>query len=215
MKLISSSLLIIFIIVTVGCREASDDSARGQNLNATVGHEIPLETAERWIAKTKSSSSREGTTYNITAPQLENLLQAVPSKIGIAFHHATDDNGVYHILLIPVAEQTDFWNSPTIVDANTNSTVDNETAKAWAKRYKEANPGKVWYHFFGVNMFNEITSNLNFNYFNLAPALNDSDVPQLVLLVWNNKQNSTGGRSKDEGPVAYDDSNRCPPCLFN
>jgi hypothetical protein len=202
------------LLLTVGCREASDDSASIQTLDVNVGHEIPLETAERWMAlyKTKSTTGREGS-YSVTALQLENLLQPVTDKIGVAFHHATDENGVYHILLIPVSAQTSLWNSPIVIDANTNTAIDNNTAEAWAKRYKDAHAGEVWYHFFGVNMFNEITSRSDFNYFDIAPALNDNNEPQLLLLVWNNKGNSTGGRSKDGGPVTYDDSNRCPPCL--
>jgi hypothetical protein len=205
-------------LLAISCREANENSIAAEKLDANVGHQILLETAERWIGfyNSKNVNGREGSTYKVSDDQLKKVLQGSTNFLGVIFHHAIDDAGASHILVTSIGEEATLWNSSVIVDANSNSMIETAAAKRWAKKYEAAHPGEVWYHFFGAKMFNEITSNANFNYFDIAAALNDDNQPQLVLLVWNNKSGGTGGRVMDGGVVvAYDFSSPCPPCQLN
>jgi hypothetical protein len=205
---------IFVILLAISCHEANESSMAASKLNANVGHQILPETAERWIGfyNSKNVNGREGITYKISGEQLGKILLGSTNNLGVIFHHAIDDAGVSHILVTSIGEDVALWNSSVVVDANSNSLIENEVSKRWAKKYEDAHPGEVWYHFFGANMFKEITSNANFNYFDIAGAFNDDNQPQLILLVWNNKTDAAGGRTKDEGPIPYDASHPCPPC---
>jgi hypothetical protein len=205
------------LLLMLGCRDAENNNATStqtstNKLNASVGQEIPLETAQRWIASydKEKNSGREGGSYSLTASKVNLMLQALPDRIGVILHHATDDAGNYHILVTAVEAGTSLWDSPVVVDANTNTVIEKATAKAWAKKYRDTHLGETWYHFFGNTVLNQITTMPNFNYMDIVPALNDVNDPQLLLFAWNNS--SEGGRVAN-GLVAtvYDFSTNCPP----
>jgi hypothetical protein len=204
------------LLLMLGCCDPTDNNTSEQKnvskLNAAVGREIPLQSAHQWIANYKKKNGRE-ISYQVDKAQLQNLLGAVPHPLGVIFNYATDDSGNSHIVVIALDETESLWAPSAIaVDANSNTIIEVNTAKAWTRRYRNNNPNAVRHHSFGINLFNKILSNPGFEYFDISPALNDNGL-QMVLMVWNKSETSNGGRVNTGGltPVSYDDSFRCPP----
>lgn len=201
------------LLLMLGCRNEAEknDTASAQTgaskLNASVGQEIPLETAQRWIASynKEKTSGRVGGLYRLTASTMNLMLQAMPNRTGVTLHNATDDIGTHHILVTAVEVSAGLWTSPVVVDANINIVIEKKTAMAWAKKYISTHPKETQYNFFGDYLFRQITANPDFNYMDMVPALNDVGAPQLLLLVWNN----ANGRVAKH-PVVYDLSSPCP-----
>jgi hypothetical protein len=97
------------------------------------------------------------------------------------------------------------------VDANTGMKISQDLAREWTQNYQNAHPGKIWFHFFGQNIFNEMMAIPFFSTLDIQPALNDLDLShQLLLIIWNTT--ILGGRTTREGTIVYDASNPCPPC---
>lgn len=186
----------------------------------TIGEQIPFETGMRWIDtyKSRNNAARIASfQYKITASQLQSILQQSPELTGIAFHYAQDEEGNTHILVIPVDGSLKLWSlSPenAIIDTNTESVIDQTTARAWAQNYKNSHPFDIWFHFFGRNIFDEIATISYFSKLDIQPGINDSNLPQLLLIVWN-LEVSASGRKTDDAGVVYDASNPCPPCPVN
>ena len=195
----------------VGCHDARDTNpASIQKFDKTVGQQISLDIATHWMElydQNASSQRSDGSSYSITADHLKAIIPYA-SDAGLAFHHAIDDAGTYHILIIPVATSL-LFDAPVLLDANTNTVIDESTARAWTDNYKDANPDKIWYHFFGLDIFSEITQS-SFSYFDIEPAVNDEGKPQLLLLVW--PDGTSNGRTEAASPTVYDFSSPCPPC---
>jgi hypothetical protein len=207
------SLLLLVISMPVGCQDAQK-TTEPRILDEDVGERIPLDVAERWKAlydESPSEGSDGSAPYGATASQLAAVLRAAPDRLGVALHHGLDDDGKHHVLITAVGRDAESWGSGVVLDANTDGTVDESTAREWAARYEEANPEQVWYHFFGRSIFDEITSNLSFEYLDVRPAVNELGEPQLLLMVWN-AEDAVQSRSRDGDPVPYDASSPCPPC---
>jgi hypothetical protein len=203
------------LLLAVSCQERNETVTAEEQVNkldASVGHQVPLEDAKAWIsAYNKKHARAHEVSYSITAEQLRSVMQSVPDPIGITFHYALDDNNRPHVIAVALDAHASLWAPSSVaIDANTNTAIAIDQAKAWARRHRQANPGRVWYHSFGNNAIAEIVTNPDFNYLDIAPAINGNG-PQLVLLVWNN--GNTNGRTTGEGgsPVAYDESTSCPP----
>jgi cytoskeletal protein RodZ len=202
------------LLFAVSCQERNETTTEQQvnTLDANVGHEVPLADAKEWISqyKKKHAGAREAS-YSIRAAQLRSTLQSVPNPIGVTFHYAIDNNGTNHVIAVALDAHASLWAPSSVaIDANTNTVIAIDQAKAWARRHKQANPNGVWSHSFGMNMIDEITANPAFTYFDIEPAINAIG-PQLVLLVWNT--GNSGGRTTDGGitPRTYDESRMCPP----
>jgi len=194
-----------------GCHDARETNpASIQKFDKTVGQQISLAVATQWMERyEKDAAGQRNTesTYSITADRLKEILPYA-ADAGLAFHHAIDDVGTHHILVIPVASSL-LFDAPVLLDANTNAFIDESTARAWTDNYKDANPDKIWYHFFGLDIFKEITQS-SFSYFDIEPATNDAGKPQLLLLVW--PEGTSNGRTQSSSPTVYDFSSPCPPC---
>lgn len=207
-----SLLLCLLSSTLLGCQDP-EAATEPRSLSEDVGERIPLDVAERWISVHREGSSVGAeASFGATAPQLAVVLGAVPDRRGVALHHALDDDGEHHVLLMAVDQDARPWSSPTLVlDTNTGATVDYDTACAWAERYEDENPEQVWYHFFGRRIIDGIVGDPRFDFLDIEPAVNDLGEPQLVLMAWSE---DGGGeeRSRDGDPVPYDASNPCPPC---
>jgi hypothetical protein len=220
--------LCIFTILTVvfGCQESKDSAVTIKDLSfyKNIGHQITVETGQRWIDTYNQRNNIESgrlilSPYAIDASKLEEAVTSVPDLLGVGFHHAIDDNGAHHFIVIPVTTSFDVW-SPipgrVYIDANNDTEITRAEAREWAQRYEEAHPKEVWYHFFGKNIFEEIPTIPYFETLNIVPALNDLDLsPQLLLIILNDGGllGGLGGRLKgDNGTVVYDASSPCPPC---
>jgi hypothetical protein len=221
----------------LSCEDSSNElkSPPSDNLiYKNVGQEIPFETGMRWIEiykQQEDKNSREigspnsllglglglGLPNSLTDDNLEDLMECIPNIVGFAFHYATDGYGVTHVLVIPIDESLSVWEEEPgriIIDARTNAPISQTTAQAWAQTYKNAHPTGVWFHYFGINIFNEISEIPFFSDMDIQPALNDLLAPQMLLLVWINPLNLLG-RTKDTACRVYDASNPCPPCGVN
>src|SRR5689334_8084587 len=90
----------------IGCHDARDTNpASIQKFDKTVGQQIPLNIASHWMElydKNASAHRSDRSSYSITADHLKAIVPYA-SDAGLAFHHAIDDTGTYHILIIPVA----------------------------------------------------------------------------------------------------------------
>ena len=219
------TLLSAFALILFGCCQEPDTNfkTKQQNtvLNEDIGEQIPLAVAERWISSyNKRTDIQAGRTkevqYKLSSANLNTILSSFP-QLGLAFHHAIDEYGKYHILVIAIDKsQKRLWsdqNDRICIDANSNSLVTEDTANSWAQNYKKKNPDGIWYHFFGRHVFNEIKTIPWFKEINIRHAINDSDVPQLLLVI---SDNSASARIKDEESIiVYDRGGTCPPCQSN
>jgi hypothetical protein len=204
----SFSTITMLLLLIAGCQQESNPTQQNTQFDPTVGKQIPLEVANRWLALYAGQGrTAEATTYKVTSETF-SALQSVPDKTGFAFQHALDEAGTHHILIIPVGKDNVQYDYADILDANSNTVVSNSDANNWIQKYQNANPGKIWYHYFGADIFEEIAS-YDYTHFDIEPAVNDEGSPQLLLFVWPNTAN---GRVKDADPIVVDASSQCPPC---
>jgi hypothetical protein len=185
----------------------------------TVGMKIPAEAAVSWIEahnERNASARLDGLLYSVNSAELQLLLSSVDELVGVAFQYGLDENGVKHIIAIPVDQSLTLWSSISgrvYIDANTSTEISQSTAHAWALNYQTANPTAIWFHYFGGNIFDEIVSVSDFVGLNIVPALNILNLtPQLLLIVGNTE--SILGRVGTETSV-YDASYPCPKCAVH
>jgi hypothetical protein len=207
----------------VTCQETRDELNKPiteKDIYKTIGEEIPFETGMQWIKYYQDQQSGQGRTellssYIVSSEQMQEMEASVTDLVGVAFHHAIDDNGEKHIILIPLDGTLRLWTSISgriFVDANTGEEISQSVAAAWAQNYKDQNPYKVWFHFFGKDIFDQMNALPFFNSVDIQPGVNILNLtPQLLLVVWNDDLISIG-RTQDSPAVVYDASNACPPC---
>jgi hypothetical protein len=219
-------------ISLLGCQDGMDENQfldRDLIHYRNIGEEIPVETGVRWIQAYRSREQKAGrvellfTNYSVSASKLEQLLTSVDGITGVAFHYALDAFGQRHFILIPVDESLSLWESDDekkYIDANTNTFISKQTAQTWTANYEAANPGEIWFHFFGSDIFDEILTISYFEDLLIEPALNDLNLsPQLLLIILNGGgflDDLLGGRAKEgEQGRVYDASSPCPPCAVH
>jgi hypothetical protein len=201
----------IFILLLINCQEPKETLSENK-FSKNVGLKIPIDVAERWVARYRTSnrSSRSQDVISISAATLRDFTNSQGDYNGIIFHHAFDDNGNYHTLLIPYTEGLSLWNASQVIDSNIDSSIDPTIAKSWTQNYVDENPNGVWSHFFGSLIFTEILSRPMFERMDLAHALSDTNEPQFLLYV-TFAAVTQNGRSQGESVEVYDQSNPCPP----
>jgi hypothetical protein len=206
MKKVTSLLAILLLLFN--CQESKDSTSANQvsPFNRNVGKLIPMNVAERWINRYKenNTTARSEDHPGITEVELSSILTPLDEKLGVSFHRALDEDGEYHILVVPVKEGQSAWSSEQILDASNNVLIDAQTAEAWADRYKAENPDGIWSHFFGIHVFES-----EFDTIQLVDALNDQDAPQLLLFISRNS-NIGSGRIQGDAIEVYDASVPCP-----
>ena len=206
------------------CQEVKEDlksPASEKDTYTRIGEEIPFETGMEWIEYYNKKKNIDGgklevvSSYNVLASEVTALLQSTPDNIGIAFHYGQDNLGEKHIILIPIDGSMSIWSStaPRIfIDANTGNRITQVQAYMWTKQYQNANPNAIWFHFFGSNVFAEMSTVPFFNSLDIQPAIDVLNLtPQLLLIIWNEELVSSG-RTTGEYAKVYDASNACPPC---
>jgi hypothetical protein len=203
--------VIICSLALMDCQESKDLSiANSKSLfKKEVGEQIPLDVAARWVARFRNThAGREATNPTLSAEVLNALLNPLDDKLGVVLQHATDEDGLHHILIIPYKSNTSLWNT-TVLDANSGEMIENETGESWAAVYKSENPSGPWSHFFGINIFESILGNSHFSSLEIVPGLNESYTNLLVLYAFNVNSNESG-RTEGDGVQAYDASILCP-----
>lgn len=222
MKSFKFFILLYAGLTLLSCQDTSDHVKNTADPTAlkNVGKEIPFETGMRWMDLYQTKNNSEGRlllpSYDISATQLQTALNSVSNLTGVAFQYGYDDLGVKHIVVIPIDASLNRWATipgRVLIDTNTGDEISQVTAQIWAQRYENANPGAVWFHYFGRNIFDDIQSISYFNDIDIEPALSDLDLsPQLLLIIWD-ESSLIGGREKGgDGGKVYDASNPCPPC---
>lgn len=205
------------------CQDTKDDSASSHPSLAeykNVGHEIPVETGLAWINaynKKNNTQARIGNLiYGIQGEKLETLLSSVDDLTGVAFHYGIDDAGSSHIIAIPIDETLKLWGSipgRVFLDTNTGNEISQQEASEWAQRHKDANPDGLWFHYFGKNVFDEISTIPFLNVVQIVPAIKILDfTPQLLLVIANLDVLNLGRTSNVQNTIIYDASYPCPPC---
>ena len=222
MKRLTAFMAIWLAVYFLGCQEPKEDHQplSEKEFYKTIGEEIPFERGMEWIENFRVKSAGGGraealSTYSVSGAQMEALLASTADLTGVAFHYATDGAGEKHILVIPVDGTLTLWSTipgRIIVDANTGNPIDQSTAYAWAQQYKQANPGDVWFHFFGKYIFDDMTALPFFNSVDIEQGLDLLGLtPEMLLIVWN-EDLSLSGRTSAQSATMYDASNACPPC---
>lgn len=222
--------LIAFAAVTLavsllGCQDTKEERTGLPDVSAfkKIGMEIPLETGIQWMEAFQQKYNPQGRLlypdYSISGSRLETALTSINNLTGVAFHHATDDLGQHHFIVIPVDASLSLWTDiegRLYIDANTNTIITREVAQTWSQRYEQANPEQIWFHFFGSNIFSEILQIPYFDNLEIEPAINILNLtPQLLLIVGQEDLLNIGGRYKTEDTKVYDASSPCPPCPVN
>lgn len=209
----STITVVLLVLILTGCSDTRVNSPAPteKKLSKSVGEQISLAVAERWMEiynQSNAGAKSEDISYSITPDHLRAVASDA-TEAGIAFHHAIDDVGHHHILIIPVKDGTLLKDSPVLIDANTDAVISASIAKAWTENYEKAYPEQGWYHFFGYDVFDEIIQS-SFSRIDIEPAINDEGKPQLLLVVW--PQTTPNGKTEAATPLVYDASNLCPPC---
>lgn len=221
MKPLFSSLILYALLLMFACQDSREiKPVADTDRYKKIGEQIPNETADRWIelyAERNNTSGRDLlSSYSITRASLETLRQSVDVFVGIAFHHGIDADGEHHFLLVPIDETLHVWepiDGRAIIDANTNLPIDYAQAEAWAVTYQTQSPGTVWFHFFGADIFDDITDIPYFQDMDIVPAVSDLDLsPQLLLVVSNGDTSASGKLANEDDTFVYDMSSPCPPC---
>jgi len=222
-------------ILLLACQDGADEnlfSDRDLAHYRNIGKKIPTETGIRWIEAYRSRESDAGrvnllTDYSVSKSKLQQLINSVDGITGIAFHHGLDAWGQHHFVLIPVDESLSLWadaSEKLYIDANTNNFIPAQTAQAWTTNYEVANPGEIWFHFFGSNIFDEIFAISFLEEVLIEPALHDLNLaPQLLLIVLDDDLlggllgDILGGRTQgdEDGCAVFDASSPCPPCAVH
>ena len=229
-RLIVASVVLLSVALS-GCQDSKDEAQplSEKDFYKTIGEEIPVETAIKWMVlyrKERSVQGRlEGTPfYSVSADHMKAALTSADDLVGVAFHHALDDNGERHILVIPVDATLGLWSDTPrmLLDANTNTEISADVASAWASNYKTAYPDEKWFHFFGKDVFDQMSALPYFSSVELEPAISELDfTPQLLLIVPNDEGESDEAETDASGRTSslsllygavYDASNSCPPC---
>lgn len=222
MRKLFVSVIACVMMSLLACQDTKESDAPFNDISSykKIGMQISYETGARWIEAYNQKNNIQGRStlspYTISAGQLQGAVASVNSLVGIAFHHAIDDNGEHHFIVIPVDESLHVWsNIPgrAYIDANTDTEITREVARSWAQNYEEAHAGEIWFHFFGSNIFDEIFDVSYFSTLNIVPALNTSNLtPQLLLMIINEQLSITGRTADADDPLVYDASSPCPPC---
>jgi hypothetical protein len=229
MKSTIFSITLYFAVSLLACQDSRDEHLKNTVPDHTaykaIGEQIPLETGMRWIDIYKTSKQGRSNLlgglidlndYEISDTQMQAVLQSVTDLTGVAFHYGLDEDGEKHIMVIPVDASLRLWEfvqpSRIIVDSNTDTQISLSTAQTWAQNYQNAYPTRIWFHFFGADIFDEILAIPFFSSLDIQPALNDIFLPQMLLIIWDPDLPFLGGRTKSNRTVVYDASNNCPPC---
>lgn len=227
MKRLMVVCAVLLSVALSGCQDSKDvaQPLSEKDFYKTIGEEIPVETAIKWMELYRKERSLQGRLegspfYSVSADHLKAALTSADDLVGVAFHHAIDDNGERHILVIPVDATLALWSSDAsriLLDANTNTQISPDVASAWASNYKDAYPAEKWFHFFGKQVFDQMSALPHFSSVELEPAISELDfTPQLLLIVPNNEvESDSSGRTSTLSllyAVVYDASNSCPPC---
>ena len=201
---------LVLALILINCQEPKENLAENK-FSKNVGQKIPIDVAERWAARSRKNNrlSKTQEMGSISANTLRNLTASLNDYNGMIFHHALDDQGRYHTLLIPFLEGVPLWNTMQIVDAENDSPVEADLARDWAENYIDQNPHGIWSHFFGSHIFNTILSRTTFERMDLVHGSNDSNQPQILLYVIYSEV-TQNGRSGGETVEVYDMSSPCP-----
>ncbi|MBT1705070.1 hypothetical protein [Chryseosolibacter indicus] len=218
------AFIVVFVAASMlACQDGKDESGavvHDLSFYKNIGTQIPVETGMRWLETYKKKNNTSGRTntsgYAVSAELLSSSLNSVTGLAGVTFHHAIDDAGERHIIIAPLDESLTVW-APIpgriYIDANTNAPISRFKAREWAKNYEEAHPGEIQFHFFGSNIFDDISTIPFFTTLNIEPAINDLDQsPQLLLIVYNGDLVLDNSRVSSETMAIYDASSPCPPC---
>jgi hypothetical protein len=205
-------IFVLSFSVLVACQDV-EGTTEPHVFHEGIGERIPDDVAQRWLAQHRSSPSRDledVVAQRVSARQLASLASAMPEHVGMALHHAVDDEGARHVLLTAVGEDVDAWESPVVIDASIDAIVDVETARAWVARHAEGSPDHVRYHFYGREMFDEIMAGPSFVQLDVTPALDDESRAQLVLMA-RGGDGDASARPRSGDPTPYDNGLLCPP----
>lgn len=214
MKTTMKIRILIALVLGVFIFNQCDDASTGMKdtgtntLDKQVGERIDLSMARRWIDRYQAINpgAREDGSFTVTSEQVDKLIDQA-NGLGVVLHHAIDGAGEHHILVLPIAQDLVLWGANQVLDANTNTLVSRDQIKGWADNYSSINTS-IKYHFFGMDVFNEILSNSTYNTIDIVPAINDQNEPQLVLIA----KTTASARSKTfgEDSAAFDLSSPCP-----
>jgi hypothetical protein len=210
MKNVLSYLALVLILIN--CQEPKENLTENK-FSKNVGQKIPNEVATRWAERYRQSnrSSKIQNTGSITVNTLVDLTTSLNDYNGIVFHHALDNDGQYHTLLIPFTEGSPLWSATQVVDSDVDSIIDPTIAKEWAENFIQENQNEVWSHFFGRHVFDEILSRAGFEQIEMVHGRDDLYQVQILLYV-TYVVAAQNGRSKGEAVEVevYDKSNPCP-----
>ncbi len=212
-------LSLIAVGLVFSCQEPREVADHTPDLRTyqNVGTKIPTETGARWLeafnTKYNNGARPRRLIYSVSGSLLSQSL-SIPELTGVAFHYGLDENGVKHIIVIPVDSKLRLWNfveGRIYVDANSDTIIPKSTAEEWTERFRSQNPNGIWFHYFGRNIFDEILTFPNLTSVYIAPAINDLDLSPQLLLIVGLDFNLLGRTDSEQGGV-YDASYPCPKC---
>jgi hypothetical protein len=207
-----------FALSFLACQDDRDEVKNTADVSyfRNAGMQIPTETGYRWMDLYRTKQHLSGRVkpsgYALSKEHLAELSNSVDELVAVAFHHAVDDAGQHHFLIIPLDETLKLWsNDKAVFDANENVVITADVAHEWTQNYQNANPDGIWFHVFGKHVVDEISAIPFFEYIQIEPAINDANLLPQVLLIVNDLSldASSGGREQAQAFV-FDGSVLCP-----
>jgi hypothetical protein len=207
-KTILAACLLTILLSQCDDRADNKNAVAGNEIfTKSVGGPISAELAASWVERKRSHSSGREENFSVSAVQLNALLEKTDDKLGVILHHAEDASGEHHLFVAPVKSDLLSWTNGSVLDAVSNEFVDAQTAAALVSDYKTSHPEGPWSHFYGIELFDEITSLTRLTRIDFVAGEDASGLSQILLYAW---RESSNGKVKQESSV-YDQSAVCPP----
>lgn len=211
MKTTNYFAFVVAILLLSQCDErvaSTNSEAANTIFTKTVGGPISAELAAQWVSRKQSHSSGREENFSVSAEQLQTLLSQTDNKLGVTLHHAESPDGEHHLIVAPVKSDLQSWTNGPVLDAVSNELVDATLAKSWVTTFKGKNPDGPWSHFYGMDLFDEITTMSGFSRIDFVAGEDEQGQSPMLIFAWS--ASPTGnGKSKEESSV-YDRGYVCP-----
>jgi hypothetical protein len=122
-------------LVLISGHDSKDNATqkKPKHNDKRVGEQSPFDVAKRWSKNFSQqvAAGREQSDNSVSKEMLVNILNASAGKVGVVFHHATDDTSNYPTLMFTIEDDGALFESE-ILDLTTVLIIDNTTARLWA-----------------------------------------------------------------------------------
>ncbi len=201
MKKLATITIIGFVLMTMSCHESETLQKQTKSFysfDGTEGGAITLEVASQWI-NNYAVKNPSGPIAHFFGQEVIKKILATDGAVGIRIYYSIDNSNQQHLLLTGtdrngndllatygvkgIASKTELKSkSAESFRGSEGESVSFDVAKQWVANFTQQNPLGVRAHFFGHEIINQILAEKNCTGIRIYYALNDSGIPQLLLV---------------------------------